>query len=58
MKLFHGGDPYHIDTSPLICRANQQTSFCIMGTSIMKEFTKDENNTNQLYFSKGSGLAL
>ena len=24
-ELFHGGGSYHIETSPLICRANQLT---------------------------------
>ena len=35
--LFCDGDPYHIETSPLIWSANQLTDFCMTGTSIMKE---------------------
>ena len=29
--------PYHTETSPLICRANQWTSFYMTGASAMKE---------------------
>ena len=36
LLLFHYGGPYHIETSPLICRANQWTCFYMMGTSVMK----------------------
>ena len=36
-KLFHDGDHYHIETSLLICRANQRTGFYMRGTSVMKE---------------------
>ena len=35
--LSHDVDPYHIETSPLICRANQWTGFYMIGTSVMKE---------------------
>ena len=35
--LFHEGGPYHIETSPLICRANQWTGFYIIGTSVLKQ---------------------
>ena len=28
---------YHIETSPLICRANQWTSFYMEGSSVIKE---------------------
>ena len=35
--LFHDGGPYHIETSPLICRANQCTGLYMIGTSVMKE---------------------
>ena len=34
---FHHGGPNHIETSPLICRANQWTGFCMIGTSVIKE---------------------
>ena len=26
-QLFHDGGPYHIDTNPLVCSANQWTGF-------------------------------
>ena len=35
--LFHDGGPYHIETSPLICSANQLTGLYVVGTSVMKE---------------------
>ena len=37
VKLFHDGGPYHIETSPLICSANQWSGFYMIGTSVMKE---------------------
>ena len=40
-KLFHAGDPYHIETSPFICRANQWTGFYVIGTSVMEELNED-----------------
>ena len=36
-KLFHDGGHYHIETSPLICRANQWTGFSMITASVMKE---------------------
>ena len=36
-KLFHDGDPWHIETSPWICCANQWTGFYIIGITVMKE---------------------
>ena len=36
-KLFHDGGPYHIETSPLICSANQWAGFYMLETSVMKE---------------------
>ena len=35
--MFHDGGPYSIETSPLICRANQWFGFCLIETSVMKE---------------------
>ena len=32
---FHDGCSYHIETSPLICSANQWTDFFMIGTSAM-----------------------
>ena len=37
LKFFHDGGPYHIETNPLICSANQWTGFYMIGTSVMKE---------------------
>ena len=34
---FHDGGHYHIETIPLICRANQWTGFYMIGTSDMKQ---------------------
>ena len=33
----HRGGPYHIETSPLICGANQWTGFYMIGIPVMKE---------------------
>ena len=40
LKLFHGGNPYHVETSSLICKANQRNGFYMIGTSVMKELTE------------------
>ena len=37
---FHDGRHYHVETSSLICRANQWTGFYMIGTSVMKELKK------------------
>ena len=37
--LFHDGGRYHIETSPLICPANQWTGFYMITASVMKELT-------------------
>ena len=36
-ELFHDGGRYHIETSPLICGANQWTGFYMITASFMKE---------------------
>ena len=36
-QLFHGGGPYHTETSQLIRRRNQWIDFYMIGTSVMKE---------------------
>ena len=36
-KLFHDGDRYHIETTPLICSANPWTGFYMITASVMKE---------------------
>ena len=45
-ELFHDGRPYHIGTSPLVCRTNQWTGFYMIWTSVMK----DLNNSSKLDF--------
>ena len=34
---FHDAGRYHIETSPLICRANQGTGFYVITDSVMKK---------------------
>ena len=41
----HDGGPYHIETSPLICSANQWTGFCMLGTSVMNELNAVTGST-------------
>ena len=36
-ELFHGRGPYHIETNPLICSANQRTGFYMIGSFVIKE---------------------
>ena len=45
LQLFHDGGPYHIQTSPLICSANQWNGFYIIGTSVMNEIRNGFSNT-------------
>ena len=40
-ELFHEGGRYHIETSPLVCRANQWAGFYMIMASVMKELKKD-----------------
>ena len=42
-KLAHDGGPYHVETSPLFCRANQRTGFYMTGTFVMKELKSTKN---------------
>ena len=35
--FFYDGGPYHIETSSLICYANQCSGFYMTGNSVMKE---------------------
>ena len=42
-ELFHDGGRYHIETSPLICRANQWIGFYMIAASVMKELKVDFN---------------
>ena len=39
--LTRDGGPYHRETSPLICSANQWNGFYKIGSSVLKEFKKD-----------------
>ena len=39
IELFHDGGRYHIETSPLICSANQWTSFYMITAPVMKQLT-------------------
>ena len=36
-ESFHDGDRYHIETSPLICSANQWTGFYMITAFVMEE---------------------
>ena len=40
--LFYDGSPYHTETIPLNCCANQCTGFCMIGTSVMKELNSND----------------
>ena len=44
--LFHDEGHYHIETSPLIGRAIQWTSFYIMGTQVMEELRHNKLREN------------
>ena len=37
LTLFHGGGPCHIETSSLICSANQWIGFYMIGITVLKE---------------------
>ena len=38
--LFHDEERYYTETSPLICRANQWTGFCMITASVIKELIR------------------
>ena len=40
-QLFHDGGRYHIESSRLICSANQWTGFYMISASVMKELKRD-----------------
>ena len=48
--LFHDGGPYHVETSPLIRSANLWTGFFMIGTSVIKELSKDAIRINQNHY--------
>ena len=49
-QLFRDEGIYHKETSPLICRANQWTGLYIIGTSSMKELSKDTGHFLTFFF--------
>ena len=53
-ELFHDGGPYHIETSPLICSANQWTDFYMIGTSVMSYENYTVNYADFAYCPKGT----
>ena len=56
--LFHDGGRYHIETSPLICRANQRTGFYMITASIIKELKKLIKKFNTRWnINKNQGLS-
>ena len=44
ISLFHDGDRYHIETSPLICGENQWTGFYMLTASVMKELKRERQH--------------
>ena len=47
-ELFHDGDRYHIETSPLICKANQWTGFYKITASNMKELRNIQHSMSMV----------
>ena len=45
-KFFHDGGRYHIETSPLICGANQWTGFYMIAASVIKELIMGDFNVD------------
>ena len=43
------GGRYHIETSSLICRANQWTGFYMMRASVMKQLMEINKAVNDIY---------
>ena len=46
IRVILGGGLYHIETSPLICSANQWTGFYITDTSVMKDLKVRQTKTS------------
>ena len=40
-ELFHDGRPYYIETSPLICSADQWTGFYMIGKPVINKLNDD-----------------
>ena len=56
-QLFRDGGPQDIETSPLICTANQWTGFNMIGTSVTKLLPYFNKKYNRLKFSaRGRGI--
>ena len=45
---FYDGGPYHIETIPLICSANQWTGFYMTGASVMQELIVLPNTAKKI----------
>ena len=61
----HDKGPYHLETSPLICRANQLTGFYIIRTSAIKELViafapvwHRENNNKNIHKTNSHYLSI
>ena len=57
MLIFHGRGLYHIETSPLICSANQWTSFYMITTSVIKELMAKWRNAQRKLDAKNPKLS-
>ena len=51
-QLFLDGGPYHIKTSPLICRVNQWTGYYMIETYVMKELRNPVDTGRKLNVHK------
>ena len=51
-NFFYDGDHYHIETSPLICRANQWTGFYMIGAATMKELKAINRKASKAYYTE------
>ena len=49
LLTLHDGGRYYIETSPLICCANQWTGFYIITASVMKELMNEVTHVSVLY---------
>ena len=58
LKLFHEGGPCHIETGPMICRANQWTDFYMIGTSVMKELISSNKSQTVGVLTKKCSVSM
>ena len=56
LQLFHDGGSYHIETSPLICGANQSTGFYMI-TKLKIKLKTCENENDLDIFLNGPTIA-